>query len=70
MGLRQNFGDIVIDKLIKRREAVRAKLAERYKGVKPFRMEKASIDDVMARFNELNTEEKMAAFQQLQGGQK
>lgn len=65
--MKENFGDLVIDKLIKRREAVRAKLAERYKRTKPFRMEKVSGAKLLEGFNEKPDEEKLRIFQELGG---
>ena len=67
--MKENFGDIVIDKLIKRREAVQAKLAERYKRTKPFRMKRVSGAEMLEGFNELPDEEKLKIFQQM-GGQR
>lgn len=67
--MKENFGDIVIDKLIKRREAVRAKLAERYKRTKPFRMEQVSGAEMLGQFEGLPLEERIRLFEQM-GGQR
>jgi len=56
--MKENIGDIVIEKMKKRRDAVRVILAKQYKGVKPFRMTPATDNDLLEMYNQL-TPEKM-----------
>ena len=42
--------DITVDILIERQKLTRAKLREMFKGVKPFRMEKVSDEDRIAKY--------------------
>lgn len=50
-------------------EQVSDSIAKEFKGTIPFDKTLATKDDLMAQFNNLNPEEKMAIFQQIQGGQ-
>ncbi len=46
-----SISDRVIEKLHQRRELVRDRLAQEYKGVKPFRMEPVSNADLLYDYN-------------------
>ncbi len=46
-----SISDRVIEKLHQRRELVRDRLAQEYKGVKPFRMEPVKDEDLLYDYN-------------------
>lgn len=67
--MKNNLSDIIIDKLKERRDLVRNKLTEQYKGVKPFRMTPASDDELLGIYNQM-TPEKMSELVAQQGEEK
>lgn len=54
--MKENVGDKVVDLLHKRREAVRAKLQQQYKNVKPFRMQPVSDEELLSEYEQLGQE--------------
>ena len=50
-------------------EQVSDSIAKEFKGTIPFDKTLATKDDLMAQFNNQSQQEKMAIFQQIQGGQ-
>lgn len=54
---KENMGDRIIEKLHERRETVRGKLRQGYKGVKPFRMEPIDNNELLFYYNGLSPDD-------------
>jgi len=55
--MRETIADRAVTKLLERRDRVKAKLQERYKGTKPFRTDPISMDEQLWAYNQLSPED-------------
>ena len=61
---KENMADKVIDLLHKRRDVVRGKLAEQYRGVTPFRMVPATEDEMLEEYENATPEQMNSYIEQ------
>lgn len=54
---KENFGDIVVDKLHHRFDLVKKKLGEQFKNVKPFRQEPVDDKELYFHYKQLSPED-------------
>ena len=61
--MKESLIDKVIDLLHKRRDVVRSKLAEQYRGVTPFRMVPATEDEMLEEYENTSPEQMQGLIQ-------
>lgn len=61
--MRDNTFDLVVDKLLVRRDEVRKKLATNYKRTKPFRQQEMPIQELMTAYSQLSPQDMQMLIQ-------